>query len=342
MKTLNLIALAFLLAAGAPATLAAETIRIDLATILPRGLGQELVLKQLEQDWAKASGGTVILRTAPGGQTDGEARIVKKLRSGNYQAAMLSAVGLSEIEPDVAALQQMPLVFENWDEVDFVREKIKGPLEGKLLAKKPVSFVVLFWADAGWVNFFSTKTATTPGEFKRLKMFVWAGDAAQMELMKSFGYKPVALETSDIHQAFATGMIESAPLTTAFALGVQIPTVAPHVLDVKWAPIVGAAIIRKDTWDKIPPDLQKKLRALCDTAGVAIRKEGRRFHEDALQTLRKGPKTEVHTPTAAERIEWQKLGLELGPKVRGKMVPAPIYEEVQQTLKEFRAAQPAK
>src|SRR5438477_508724 len=76
---------------------AAEPIRIDLATILPRGLGQELLLKQLEQDWAKASGGTVILRTAPGGQKDGEARIVNKLRSGNYQAAMLSAFGLSEI-----------------------------------------------------------------------------------------------------------------------------------------------------------------------------------------------------------------------------------------------------
>jgi TRAP-type C4-dicarboxylate transport system substrate-binding protein len=321
---------------------AAEPIRIDLATILPRGLGQELLLKQLEQDWAKASGGTVILRTAPGGQKDGEARIVNKLRSGNYQAAMLSAFGLSEIEPDVSALQNMPLVFENWDEVDFVREKIGGKLEAKLRAKKPVGFVVLFWADAGWVNYFSTKPATTPDDFKRLKMFAWAGDSAQMEIMKSLGYQPVALETSDIHQSFATGMIQSAPLTTAFALGVQVPTVAPYVVDVKWAPIVGAAIVREDTWNKIPADLQKKLQALCDSTGVAIRKEGRRFHEDALNTLRKGPKTHVHTLTAAEHAEWQKLGLELAPKIRGKMVPEAIYDDVQRELKEFRASRTAK
>ena len=334
LKLFGIGLIACLSASDGRAEPAFQPVDVRLATVLPHGLAQEAVLKKLEQDWRKASGETVILRQAPGGQKDGEAGIVKKLRSGNYQAAMLSVVGLSEIEPDVSVLQEMPLAFRNWAEVDFVREKIRGRLEEKLLAR---GFVVLFWADSGWVNFFSVKEARTPEEFKRMKLFAWAGDNKQVEIMKSLGYRPVALETDNIHSGFATGMIQAAPLPPAFALGVQVPTVAGHVLEVNWAPIVGAAIIRKDAWDKIPAGLQPKLQALCETAGADIRAEGRRFHEDAVRTLRRGPRTSVHDPTAAERAQWESLARELGPKVRGNMVPAAIYDQVQGLLQEFRA-----
>src|SRR5262245_23200294 len=177
-------------------SLNAQKIDVRIATILPKGLEQANILTKLGEDWRKASGGTVDLRRAPGGEKDGEAGIVKKLRSGNYQAGLLSAVGLSEIESDVAVLQQMPLVFRDWEEVDFIREKIRGQLEERLQAK---GFVLLFWADSGWVIFFSVKKVTTPAELKRMKLFSWAGDTRVIEIMKSLGYQPVAMETDHIH-----------------------------------------------------------------------------------------------------------------------------------------------
>jgi TRAP-type C4-dicarboxylate transport system substrate-binding protein len=312
----------------------AEPIEVRLATILPKGLSQDFVLTKLAEDWRKASGGTVILKKAPGGQKDGEAGIVRKLESRYYQAALLSATGLSEIDHDVQALQSMPLVFRNWDEVDYVRGKIQNRLKEKLGDR---GYVLLFWADAGWVNFFSVEKVTSPAEFKKLKMFSWAGNAEQVEIMKSLGYKPVALETDYIHSGFASHMIESAPLPPGFASGVQIPTVAPYLLDVNWAPVVGAAIIRKDVWDKIPSDLRKKLAALCEKAGEEIRAEGRRFHTETIAALRKGPHTFVHEPTPGELVEWEHLGAEIGPKIRGSLVPADIYDEVQRLLQEYRA-----
>ena len=83
---------------------------------------------------------------------------------------------------------------------------------------------------------------------------------------------------------------------------------------------------------------RNKLQAFCDEAGANLRSEGRRFHEEALATLRKGPKTGVHTLTPPERAQWDALAVELGPRVRGKLVPAPMYDEVQKLLNEFRAA----
>ena len=331
MKTITRLGAAFLLLA---LSLRAETVEVKLATILPRGLGQDIILRKLAEDWQKTSSGAVNLKIAPGGQKDGEAGIVKKLNSRNYQAALLSAVGLTEIEKDVSALQMMPLVFRSWEEVDFVREQIRGKLEDKLRAK---GFVVLFWADAGWVNFFSMEKATTPAEFKKINIFSWAGEAGQVEIMKALGYRPVALETDNIHSSLASGMIQAAPLAPVFAIAVQIPTVASHVLDVNWCPIVGAGIVRKDTWEKVPPEVRNKLQGLCDKAGADIRAEGRRFHDEALATLRKGPKTHLYTPTPEERAQWEALGVELGPRIRGKLVPGPIYDEVLRLLKEFRA-----
>ena len=72
---------------------------------------------------------------------------------------------------------------------------------------------------------------------------------------------------------------------------------------------------------------------------VAARAEGRQFHDDALRTLRKGPKTWVHTPTSEQRAAWQEFANALAPQIRGQLVPAPIYDEVQQLLREFRASQ---
>ncbi len=315
-----------------PATAATTVIR--LGTILPRDIGPDLVLSRLAQDWKTATGGTVQLRRAPAGQSDGEAGIVKKLRSGNYQAGLLSVTGLVEIEPDVAALQFMPLVFRDWAEVDYVRDHIRGELEARLAAK---GFIVLCWADGGWVRFFSRSAGFTPDDFRRMRVFTWAGDSRQLALMNQMRFQPVALETDNIHQAFASGMIDAAPLPPAFALGGQIHTVAGHVLAVNWCPIVGAVVIRRDAWEAIPADTRAKLQPLCETAGAALRAEGRRFDEQAMQTLSHGPRTAVHLPSTEQQAAWQALSSELSPLVRGTLVPGSIFDEVQRLLAEHRA-----
>ncbi len=330
--------LPILLLALASAAAAAGATVIRLASILPRDLGQDLILTRLAQDWNAASGGAVNLRRAPSGQSDGEAGIVKKLRSGNYQAGLLSVTGLVEIEPELGALQFMPLVFRDWNEVDYVRERIRPRLEERLAAH---GFVVLCWGDAGWVRFFSRAPGLSPDDFRRMKLFTWVGDTQQIAIMQRLRFQPVALETDNIHQAFASGMIDAAPIPPSFALAGQIHTVAGQVLAINYSPIVGAVIIRRDAWESIPAAIRPRLAQLCETAGAALRAEGRRFDDEAMQTLARGPRTAVHTPSAAQMAEWEALGTELNHQIRGTIVPEPIYDEVQRLLAEYRAAKPA-
>ncbi len=49
----------------------------------------------------------------------------------------------------------------------------------------------------------------------------------------------------------------------------------------------------------------------------------------------------VHAVPPEAQADWNKLRDEVGPKIRGNMVPAAIYDEVQRLLKEYRASKPS-
>lgn len=67
---------------------------------------------------------------------------------------------------------------------------------------------------------------------------------------------------------------------------------------------------------------------------VASRKED----EDSITAMQsKGLK--VNTPTPQVEKEWQDLVKGVYPQIRGKMVPADIFDEVQRLSSEYRANQ---
>ena len=78
---------------------------------------------------------------------------------------------------------------------------------------------MLFWGDAGWVRFFSKEPgAAAHGLPAKMKMFAWAGDNPQVDIMKALGYQPVVLEIADILPGLQTGMIDMVPSTPFYAL----------------------------------------------------------------------------------------------------------------------------
>jgi TRAP-type C4-dicarboxylate transport system substrate-binding protein len=255
------------------------------------------------------------------------------MRIGQLQAALLSVVGLREIEPSIAALQNLPLAFRSWEELDYVREKMRPGMERKFLEK---GYVVLAWGDAGWVRFFSKQAALVPDDYKKMKFFSWGAEAEQQEIMKSLGYTPVPLEPTDILPAIQTGMINVVPSTPYFALASQIYNSAPHMLEINWAPIVGAFVISKKSWDEMTPEAQKNLQLASDKAGGLIRIQARKEVEDSVEAMKKRG-LQINKPNAAQLKEWQSLSESLYPRIRGKMVSAETFDEVFAHLKTYRS-----
>ncbi len=316
---------------GIPALASEKPLRIG--TLAPKNSLYHRQLLEIGEAWRQAQGGNAKYVVFPDGSQGGEAELARRMRIGQLQGALLSIVGLSEIEPSINALQSIPLLFKTWEEVDYVREKMRASMEKKFLDK---GFVVLAWGDAGWVRFFSKDALMRPDDFKKMKFFSFAGESEQQEIMKSLGFTPVPLETTDILPSIQTGMINVVPSTPYFALATQIYGKVPHMLEINWAPVVGALLVTQKAWDDMSPAGRQALRTAGEKAGVQIRNKARQEVEEAVEAMRKRGLV-VNKPNPDQLREWQELADKLYPRIRGNLVPAETFDEVFQHVKANRA-----
>jgi len=315
----------------------AAPINATLGTLAPEGTSYHRMLLELREKWRKAPGGGVNLRIYAGGKMGGEAKMVSQMRLGALDAALLTVAGLSEIEPSVSGLQNIPMMFHTLDEVDYVGAKLR-PMLAKRMEK--AGFVALFWGDTGWVRFFSKKPMLTPEDLKKTKMFTWAGNPAFTEMLKSGGLQPVPLETADIVPMLDTGLIDCVSLPPFVALAMQVNSRAPHMLDMNWAPLIGAFVIRKATWDKIPAEAKETLLKAADEAGKSNKESGRAESDKAVAAMKEKGLT-VHKVTPEMEADWRKASEWYYPKIRGKLIAEDMFAEVERLLKEYRAANAA-
>lgn len=314
-------------------TAAEKALRVNLGTLAPRGSVYHQSLQAMAEAWRKAPGGGVRLVVYPDGTQGSEADMVRLMRLGSLQGGLLTVVGLSDIEPAVSGLQNIPMLFRTLEEFEKVTERLRPVLEKRLAEK---GFVVLFWVDAGWVRYFSKDPVLTPDDLKRMKVFVWAGSPDQVAIMRRAGYSPVPLETGDILPGLQTGMINAAPLPPIFALAAQVDLRAPHMLNLDWAPLVGACVVRKETWDKIPGAARDSIRSAATRAGREIRAGSRKENIEAVAAMQKRGLT-VHEPGPNVVEQWRKEAEKLYPDIRGRLVPTEIFDQVQQQIREYRA-----
>ena len=313
----------------------AATKQLRIGTLAPKNSLYHRQLQAIGEAWRTTQGADAKYLIYTDGSQGGEAELARRMRIGQLQGALMSVVGLREIEPSIAALQNLPLLFKNWEEVDYVREKMRAAMEKKFLDK---GFVVLGWGDSGWVRFFSKEPGFRPADYLKMKFFAWGAEAEQQEIMKSLGYTPVPLETSDILPAIQTGMISVVPSTPYFALASQIYTTAPNMLEINWAPIVGALVLTRKAWDSMSPEAQQTLRSAGDKAGLTMRNQARQEVDEAVAAMKQRGLV-INKPNPEQMKEWAALAGKLYPRIRGHMVPADTFDEVFLHLKAFRASQ---
>lgn len=333
-----LVALPLVAAAKAPPRKAKKPkaeVTIKVGTLAPTGSTFDKILTSMATEWERASEGKVAVTIFRDGSRGGESQMVRDMRLGALDGGMLTVNGLSDIDKSVQALQSMPMMFRSYEEVDAVGAHLQPRLASTLREK---GFVVLYWADVGWVHFFSTKPILRPADLKKAKIFTLAGDPAAFDIYKKSGYHPVALETNDIHPSLLSGMIDTAVLPPVWANALQIsPKPAGHMLDLKYAPVAGAVVIREKTWNKLDPGLRKTLAAIAAKAGQRMQAENHAAADAAIAAMVKRGLT-VHKVTPELEAEWIREIEKVYPQIRGSIVPAPLFNEVQTLLQERRKA----
>jgi TRAP-type C4-dicarboxylate transport system substrate-binding protein len=318
----------------AAATLPAQTV-IRLGTLVPKNSRWHEILLNMGEEWKKASGGKIELRIYPGGEQGDEPEMVQKVRIKKLQAVAISGAGLSGIDGAVSALQ-IPMMLDSWEELDYVRDHISARLE-KGLAQR--GFIVLNWGDAGSVHFFTKRPVSHPDEIRKLRLCVLQGDNTTFELYKANGFHPVALAATDILTGLQTGLIEAFQSPPLIALSNQWFGGAKNMLDISFAQLVGATLMDKSVWNKIPAPVQKEILDSSRKAGVALREEIRKAEAGAVPIMQQFGLNVVHADPKT-LAEWRQLTESIWPKFRGALVPPDLFDEVKRLRDDYRKTHP--
>jgi TRAP-type C4-dicarboxylate transport system substrate-binding protein len=320
--------LCFALSLSSPAL--AAPVLIKLGTIAPKDSRYDQMIEEMGQKWAEASGGQVKLRVYPGGVAGGESDMVRKIGVGQLQAAAITTVGMHDISSEPQALN-IPMLVKTPEELTYVLEKVRPRLDAAL-AKK--GFVVLNWASAGQPRIFSTIPLATPADLENVKIWAWDGDPAAAESFKIAGFHPVVLSSTDIVPSLQTGLINTVSEPPLFVFVTRTFEKAKYMLDIHFGMLTGATVVRKETWDKIAPDIQAKLLAIADDTAKMLSAEIKHLDDDAIEQMKK----QGLVVTKAPEGPWQAVVEKAWPNVRGKVVPADLFDEVKRLVAEYRAS----
>ena len=310
---------------------AQDVVRIRMGTVVPKGSLWEESLQYVRQEWDRISGGSVKVTVFAGGVLGDEVEMVRQMRQGRIQAVGLSSVGLSRIDQGVSCLQ-VPMMFRSYAELDYVRDRIASTLERRIEAK---GFVVLNWADGGWVHTFSKTAVRTPEDVQQLKLFTSAGDPETERLFKGLGFRVIPLSMTDMATSLQTGMIDAFSTVPLFAQLEGLYTLAPHMLDVMWTPLIGGTVISQRAWNQISTSDRPALLEAARAAGERLRDDIRAMGDDAVHEM-EARGLEVTRTDAAVRAAWQSVAESAYPQLRGGYCPADLFDDVQRLTDEFR------
>src|SRR5713101_1778306 len=324
---MNRLALAILLAATSAS---AQTIKIKLGTLAPQGSTWHQLLMEMAVEFAKASGGKVELKIYAGGTQGNEGEMIRKISIGQLHAAAITAIGLREITSEPQA-EDVPFLIDSYEEYDYVHERLRPKLDESVVKK---GYIPIHWGEVGFVYFFSTEPYLTPADFSKGKIFTWNGDPAAEAAWRKAGFRPVVLSSTDLIPALTSRMVNIISQPPLYAYTTHIFDKADNMLNLHWGFLTGATVVKKEVWDRIPAEMQKKLLEIGEDYGERTRKDVRKQNEDAIEQMRKRGLT-INQPTDIE--EWRRVAERAHEVVRGKVVPTAIYDEVVRLRDEYRA-----
>lgn len=305
---------------------------IKLATLAPENTVWYRALRDMGDKWTELSGGEVTVKIYAGGVVGNETAMIRKMRVGQLHGGQITNLGLKDYDRAPQVLQT-PTMIRSYDELDHLMTHMTPGFEEKLSA---AGIVVLNWGDAGWIHLFSNTPMSVPADAKAHKVYAFEGEPEATKMFEEFGFSPVVLGATDVLPSLKTGLISAFPSTRLGALSLQWFALAKNMLDVPWAPLVGATVLTNDAWAAIPAQYHDKFKAVAREIGGTMTQEIRRQDEKAVEVMKKYGLTVV-VADAAARAQWEEKGKATWGRIRGTMVPNEVFDQAQSLLTAYRA-----
>lgn len=284
---------------------------IKFAVLAPEGSTWMNVLHDMDKEVQAKTGGEVAFKIYAGGVAGDESDVLRKIRIGQMSGGGFTGIGLASIVPSVRVLE-LPLLFKDYDQVDKAAAAVRPDLAKEFENK---GFVLLGWAEAGFVNLMTKKPVTSLEDLKGIKMWAWQGDPLVKAMFQAISVVPVELSLPDVLVSLQTSLIDGIYNSPLGAVALQWFTKVKYVTEDPLAYASGGLIVSKKIFDTIPANYQKVLRDISEAKSKELIARTRKENEDAKAALKQNGLQFVSLkPEAKKQLE------EVSRKVQQSMV----------------------
>ncbi len=305
---------------------------VKLATIIPIDSKWDEYLHQMADDWEKITDGQVKITVYSGAIQGEEAEVIRKIRIGQLDAAVLTPLGMNEISSETFIFS-IPFLFKNEDEVDYVTSRMGNTFDD-IFEKK--GFVILGWAQSGWVNLFSKDPIREPSDLRGKKVAWSTGGQKLTPIWKTTGVSLVDVSTSNALLSIQSGLVDTFILPSLLGAQSQVFTMLPYLNTMQISPLVGSFIISRRMWSRIPKEYHKRLLASIEKTKENFYKEFKQLDKEALDIMVNLGNVTVTSPDEQMFERWKSLFVSDTIVGDGKAISPALYQEVQKTLMEYR------
>jgi TRAP-type C4-dicarboxylate transport system substrate-binding protein len=304
---------------------------IKFASIAPEGSTWMNVMKEFDAAVRKESGGRVGFRMYPSGVQGDEKTVIRKIGVGQLHAAGFTGVGMGEITPKVRILDT-PFLIRSSDEADNLYQMFEKDFEQ---AFESNGYVLLGWAEVGFVYVFSNSPIKKPDDVKQLKMWVWDGDPVAETAFRALDMKPIPLSFDNVRTSLQTGMINAFYTTPYAAVALQWYTQAKFMVDFPLTCSAGAVLLSKKYFDKMPKDLQDILLRNGKIYMKKLTEAGRLDNKNSLTELKKRGITFTEAKDKDVQ-DYVAAGIRARRMLIGKMYDEEFMKRVEKAADDFR------
>lgn len=322
--------LAALLAAG---PLSAQTLKI--ATVTPEGSSWMRDMRAAAAQIGERTGGEVEVKFYGGGVMGDDLRVLRKIRVGQLQGAVLTSSALAGRYPDVLQYG-LPLLFRSREEMLFVRRRFDPQLAEGL---RESGYETFGFGSLGFASIMSGRKPVVRLEDARgLKIWVPDGDDIGLSAMRSVGLAPVQLPISDVLVGLQTGLVEVIVTPPSGAILLQWHTRLRYVTDFPVVFAFGMLAMDRRAFGRLSEPNQAIVR---EVFGALSDQLDRRDAEENLQAGQalKNSGLEYLALTSEEVLRWREAFGRIYPQlVREAGMSRDMHEEIMQALQDFRGS----
>ena len=331
IKAFYSLALVTLLLISTDGDAVSKTTVIKLATLAPEGSVWTEIFNGLNSELKEKTNNGVRLKIYAGGVLGDEKDMIRKIFVGQIHGAVLTSAGLSSIFNEMDVFQ-IPFLFETYDEVDYVLKKMDGFFKKGFEDK---GFILPAWSEGGFIRLLSTKPIASLEDLRKAKTWTWEDAPMAKAIFDEARISAIPLSLPDVLVGLQTGLVEVVYAPPAGAISLQWFTKTKYMTDVPLMYLIGGVVIKKNVFNKLSPDYQQVLMALCTKYLAQLKLVIRKENQEAIKVMVKHGVNLIY-PSEDQIEDFKRISKNAMINQTGKSFSARVKDEVLTYLEEYR------